>query len=208
MNGEYNIQEDIDTCTSKLRELSEINSSMAKKEVKQFNSRLNSLIKYEKSIKDTNKSSNKKYISISIMLSAIVLLEGLIILGYEHSFEAMFFYIFGFAFFISGHYVGMNVPFFGLIFLFTHSVTGMFIMLSSLVGESLISPVMSDLPSNTVNYIVIDSILFILATLYVIAYNVSSKIRNIKYSNYIPICIYIIAFAMAGLLNHYINYGF
>ncbi len=201
----YNLQEEVDNCSNKLKQLHEINPKMAKKEIKLFNSKLNSLIKYEKIEKDKTKPSNK---SVLIVLSIIIFLEILFLVDTNSDSLSYFLYLFGYAFFLSGHFIGMNVPYAGIVFLFTHSVTGMCIMISSLVGKSIVSPVITDLSQTAINYLVICLILFILATLYVIAYNISSKVREVKYSNYIPLCIYILAFAMTGMFNHLIGVKF
>ena len=139
---------------------------------------------------------------VLFLLSLIILLEGLFILRTNGN---LYMYFFGFAFFLSGHFVGMNVVGFGLIFLFSHSVTGMGIMIASMLNI-FNNPLLTDLSTSEYCYLIIALSLFIIATTYVIIYNLSWKIKEIKYSKYIPLVIYIIGFLMVGLFNIIIKY--
>ena len=139
---------------------------------------------------------------VLFLLSLIILLEGLFILRTNGN---LYMYFFGFAFFLSGHFVGMHEKGFGLIFLFSHSVTGMCIMIVSMLN-AVDNPLLTDLSIKEYCYLIVMFFFFIIATIYVIVYNLSTKIKLIKYSKFIPLVIYTIGFLMAGLFNIVIKY--
>jgi len=139
---------------------------------------------------------------VLLILSLIILLEGLLILTIDGN---IYMYYFGFVFFMAGYFIGISEKGFGLIFLFSHSVTGMGLMIASMLNV-FNNPLLTDLSTIEYCYLIIALSLFIIATTYVIIYNLSWKIKEIKYSKYIPLVIYIIGFLMVGLFNIIIKY--
>lgn len=115
-------------------------------------------------------------------------------------------YLFGVVFFLAGHFVGMFVPIFGLIFLLSHSVTGMGLMIGSLLGEFFTSPIMSDNPKNIFTYLAINAVLYVVATLTVVIHNLSNEFKMRKYAIVLPMAIYTVAFIMSAILPRIVNY--
>lgn len=110
--------------------------------------------------------------------------------------ESIPMYIFGLVFFLAGHLVGMREKGLGLVFLFSHGVTGLCIMVASQIGELFSSPLIDDLPKDAYFYMIIALVLFVMALLMVILYNLSDNLKSIKGSILIPILLYAIAFLM------------
>ncbi|MBR1385591.1 MAG: hypothetical protein IJ568_02035 [Bacilli bacterium] len=120
-------------------------------------------------------------------------------------------YLFGFVFFLAGLFVGLYVPFFGIIFLFSHGGTGLFLMLSSLLGSSTENmsigidfannPVFSDggIPSNIKLYFYFIIVIFVVAFIYTIIHNVSKKMKSDKKHVIIILTLYLIAILLVAL---------
>ena len=156
----------------------------------------------------SEKKRNQKI--ILVILSVIVLLEGLLNLLIKRdagsNYLALEVYFFGYVFFLSGYFIGMNEKGFGIIFLFSHGVIGLLIMCFSFLQDSFSVPLLSDLPRNAGNYLCATLSFFVVATINVIAYNISDRVKQTKYSVYIPLILYIIGFAMVGLFRIKIGY--
>ena len=117
-----------------------------------------------------------------------------------------FFYFFGMIFFLSGHFVAIKVKGFGLIFLFSHSVTGMGIMISSffslLESSSIkISALLSDLSQNALMYLSGAAFICVVATIVVIIYNLSDRFKALNHSILYALSLYAIGFIMFGLFS-------
>ena len=193
----YKSDEKLDNCIDELKRLYEVDPKRAIKEVERFNANLKSIV-FSKQPSEVEKRNN---IIVLVVLSIIILLEGLFILTGSGKVASIGLYFAGFLFFISGHFVGMNDKGYGLIFLFSHSVTGMCLMISSMLGNIINNPILSDLPTNGYYYLLATIAMFVVATIYVIIFNLSERVKQIKYSRFIPLIIYIIGFAMAGLFD-------
>lgn len=141
---------------------------------------------------------DKLYLCVLIFLIALIGLFNI---------KAYPIYLFGIIFFLAGHFIGLYLKWMGLIFLFSHSVTGIFVMLSALIGDIVTNnPIMSDNPLNIIIYLVIVALLLIFATLMVIIHNLSDYLKTKKFFVVIPMSIYVVAFFMAGLLNIIFNF--
>ena len=165
----HKYDEKFDDCIDELKKLYEVDPQIAVDEVKIFNSKLrNRVFQIE----------TRKNILILIILSAIILLESLLTLISNDS-EFILLYFAGFIFFIAGHFIAMNVKGFGLIFLFSHSILGMSLMISPLVGLRLDSPIMTDLPLTAHYYLGVTLFMLVTATVYVIAFNLNDRLKKL-----------------------------
>ena len=114
-------------------------------------------------------------------------------------------YFFGLIFFLAGYYVSQGVPIFGLIFLFSHGGTGLFIMISSMAGDILTSPVIEDLSRNMQIYLLFTSALLVVAIFMCIFNNLSKTLKNRRYYKIIPLFIFSIALLLVRLIPIVIN---
>ena len=94
--------------------------------------------------------------------------------------EQFMMYFFGTVFFLAGLFIGLNVPVFGIIFLFSHGGTGLGIMCFTKINKILQSPIMTDNPTNLQNLLVLGVGLIVIGIISTIFYNVSKKIRDKK----------------------------
>ncbi len=133
-------------------------------------------------------------ISIIILLLAFIDMETLPL------------YMAGFAFFLSGHFVGMYVKGFGLIFLFSHSVTGICMMVGETLSKVLGNPLFSDNPRNLIIYLVIAIALLVIATIIVILHNLSDNLKKLNHIKLLPLTIYFIGFLMIKIFPFIIQY--
>jgi len=120
-------------------------------------------------------------------------------------------YIGGLAFFLAGLFVGLNIPVFGLIFLFSHGATGLFVILSSFffnIGEEsadffklFSNPIFSDggIPNNLKMYIATIVVLLIIAFVYTILHNLSPVLKNNKKHMIAILLLFFIIILLTGL---------
>ena len=120
-------------------------------------------------------------------------------------------YIGGLAFFLAGLFVGLNIPVFGLIFLFSHGATGLFVILSSFffnIGEESAdffkifnNPMFSDggIPNNLKMYIATIVVLLIIAFVYTILHNLSPVLKNNKKHMIAILLLFFIIILLTGL---------
>ena len=130
----------------------------------------------------------------------VIMLAGLL------NFSQYYMYFFGALFFFSGHFVALKVRGFGLVFLFSHSITGMCLMVASQLnlydGEVFVpSALLSDISQNALIYVGGAALAFIVATVLVIVYNISNKVKEMDHSFLYPITIYAVGFIMACLFT-------
>lgn len=142
------------------------------------------------------KDENSRNLFIRVMLSIAIALLGFIFIG-----DGLYFG--GFIFFIAGHFVGMHVENFGLIFLFSHSCSGIGMMIGPVLSELFRSPYMNDNPRSIYFFLVIGLILLVTATILVILYNLSDKMKAKKNSQIMPLILYFIGFAIMQILGAY-----
>lgn len=119
----------------------------------------------------------------------------------------IFLYYFGMIFFVAGFFVGNNIKGVGIIFLFSHGGTGFGLMLASLLGNTLKSPVFEDIiPLNIKIYLIVGICFIVLAFLVSIINNLSDKIRYKTKYPFVPLSIFTIVFVMAALFPYIIKY--
>lgn len=122
--------------------------------------------------------------------------------------EQFMMYFFGAVFFLAGLFIGLNVPVFGIIFLFSHGGTGLGIMCFTKINKILQSPIMTDNPANLQNLLVLGVGLIVIGIISTIFYNVSKKIRDKKYSLIIILAMFAIGIAIIQLLPMIYNIPF
>ena len=122
--------------------------------------------------------------------------------------EQFMMYFFGTVFFLAGLFVGLNVPVFGIIFLFSHGGTGLGIMCFTKINKILQSPIMTDNPTNLQNLLVLGVGLIVIGIISTISYNVSKKIKKKKYSLLIILAMFAIGIAIIQLLPMIYNIPF
>lgn len=115
-------------------------------------------------------------------------------------------YIFGLVFFIVGLLIGLNTKIFGIIFLFSHGVTGLFIMEGALLGDIVNSPIFSDSPTNIYFYFGVNIIIFFISLICSILYNLSDNLKKYKYLKCIILLFYLLGFLMTGLFPYIFSF--
>ena len=164
-----------------------------KQTIRALKSTINTIEAQEPSNSVMEDLSKHKQIIIMISLCIIIALIGLLRI------ETYPQYLFGLIFFIAGFFIGMYIPIFGLIFLFSHGGTGLGIMIYSLLGESLTSPILQDSPKNIYIYLGIGVVLLIITVFSIILFNVSATYREKRFSAYIPLILIIMVLIMSAI---------
>ena len=124
-------------------------------------------------------NSNSKAILIGSII--IILLVGLLPLK-TGDIECIPFYYFGFIFFIAGFFIGTSIPGFGIIFLFSHGLTGLGLMTVPLLLNITNNPYMTDNPKNIYIYLGVICALFAVAVIKTIIDSLN-KLKNISFSH-------------------------
>lgn len=128
----------------------------------------------------------------------LILLIGLIDIAYGN-FDGN--YYFACIFFLAGLFVGLYVRGFGLIFLLSHGLSGLALMIGPTIKSILSSPIITDLANKSILFfIVIGIIALITAFLMTALYNLSNKIQGNKYSLLIIFILYIFGILMIKLI--------
>lgn len=128
----------------------------------------------------------------------LILLIGLIDIAYGN-FDGN--YYFACIFFLAGLFVGLYVRGFGLIFLLSHGLSGLALMIGPTIKSILSSPIITDLANKSILFfIVIGIIALITAFLMTALYNLSNKIQNNKYSLLIIFILYIFGILIIKLI--------
>lgn len=128
----------------------------------------------------------------------LILLIGLIDITYGN-FDGN--YYFACIFFLAGLFVGLYVRGFGLIFLLSHGLSGLALMIGPTIKSILSSPIITDLTNKSILFfIVIGIIALITAFLMTALYNLSNKIQGNKYSLLIIFILYIFGILMIKLI--------
>lgn len=117
-------------------------------------------------------------------------------------------YIFGLVFFFAGVFIGLYVPYFGLIFLFSHGISGLVMMESTFLENIINSSQMSDNPIVMQALLGVNILILVVATVLVIIHNLSFSIRENKMFKLWPLSIYFIGIVMSGLLYTFSDYIF
>ena len=107
-------------------------------------------------------------------------------------------------FFLAGFYVGLNAGPFGIIFLFSHGMTGLGIMIASSGVFNEIFPILlQDASRGMIMYFGVAAALVVFATLYIIVTSVR-KSRS-QYREFLPLGCYLIAIAMLKVFPYIMN---
>lgn len=157
-----------------------------------------SLVKMENYIFNLNRKiiSKDNLLKIySVMFSIIVLLLGLInVFGFHNGAEI---YYGGCLFFLSGLFVGLNVRGVGMVFLFSHGMTGLSFMLINIVSQIVKSPMLTEGISSSVNLLLYTALFtIIVAVIMTIIYNLSYKFKENSYALPSILILYIITIAI------------
>ena len=144
-----------------------------------------------------------KKILLIVVYFIIIALIGLI------NYTSILLYIGGLVFFASGLLIGLNINRFGIIFLFSHGMSGLGLMLACELSGLLTSPFISDAPLYI--YILLGMVLalVILGLITTILYNLSDKFKNNEFSLYIPFTLFGMAIVLAIIISKLvlIKYG-
>lgn len=105
-------------------------------------------------------------------------------------------YIFGLAFFLAGLGTGLFAKTFGIIFLFSHGVTGLCIMEGTMIGDLFSNPKFTDGTSMLYFYCGIVILIFAIATIITIIHNLSDTAKKIKWFKIIPMVLYFLGFLL------------
>ena len=145
------------------------------------------------------KSSHKKNnigIIIAILLLFIALIGLIDIKNYS-------IYFFGFVFFTSGICIGLFVKGFGLIFLFSHGITGFYIIMASTLGALISSPIMSDPPFYIYPCLAVIVLIFLIAIILTIIFNLKDELRENKKFALVPLTLFTVAIIISLVLSRY-----
>ena len=152
---------------------------------------------------DDNKKSKKFNINLgkNVELLALICCCFLILLLGLFKINTFPMYFFGWIFFVAGVLVGMYVPVFGIIFLFSHGMTGLFLMLNFLNIEEYLVYV-SDSPTFVI-YLLIAIIVFLFVAGIVFAILHSFKKNREKkfFSCYPFICFFLLILILIFIPN-------
>lgn len=159
---------------------------------------------------ETNEDVPEKKYSRKAVISGLfaVCIFLISITNINYGSEQFMMYFFGTVFFLAGLFIGLNVPVFGIIFLFSHGGTGLGIMCFTKINKILQSPIMTDNPTNLQNLLVLGVGLIVIGIISTIFYNVSKKIRDKKYSLIIILAMFAIGIAIIQLLPMIYNIPF
>ena len=129
---------------------------------------------------ETNEDIPEKKYSRKAVISGLfaVCIFLISITNINYGSEQFMMYFFGTVFFLAGLFIGLNVPVFGIIFLFSHGGSGLGIMCLTKIAVGLI-------------------VIGIISTIF---YNVSKKIRDKKYSLLIILAMFAIGIAIIQVL--------
>ena len=142
--------------------------------------------------------NNSKYITMALfILFFIIVLLGLM------NFNEL--YYGGLIFFIAGYCVGLIGNSFTAIFIYSHGITGLVIMIIASIGKVMSSPIMTDAPTSLYFYLGSCIFLCILATALLTFYNFSKYYQKLPYFKLIPLIIYAIAIFLFNLLPYIID---
>ena len=152
-------------------------------------------------------------ITIMILICIIIAACGLLVTNFEY----IGLYFGGLIFFLSGLFVGLYVPIFGLIFLCSHAATGLWLMLSSFFGgpnDMFIikhianNPVFSDggIPMDLQLYLGALLILLLGALIYTLLHNLSPRLKENKRHAIIILVLFLLLIIFTGLLPRFYPY--
>ena len=183
---------EFDKCLNKLNNLYKENPKKTSKETQKLIEKLGAInrLKKGKFLQKTDKEI--------LLMAGLGLLIAL--LGFINISEESIPYYGGIIFFFAGYLSGLFVPIFGIIFLFTHGITGISLMIGCTLSPVLNNPLMEDNPSNIYIYFGVIIFFVILATILTIFHNLNSDFRKLNNAKNIPLIIYTVAIFLASLL--------
>lgn len=132
-----------------------------------------------------------------IVFAFIILLAGLMGL-INKSFDGI--YYAGAIFFLSGIFVTLNDEKFNLIFLFSHGLTGLCLMLYVTVYMILKSPALTNSANSIMMYLIISIAMIIAGFISIVLYNLNYKFIDYKYSLPIILSLFLIGILMIKFL--------
>lgn len=194
-------KEDFENYNNKLKELYKNDPATVTKELRKLVNKL-TYPGEEPNEKLFNNSIDKEKFIICMMCILMALL-GLLNWGNG---EALGLYYFGLIFFLAGYFVSTQAKGAGIIFLFSHGMTGLGLMIYFTLHDILESPLMKDSPKNLLMYLGVVICIIVVATIITILRNLSETFKLKKYTSIIPLALYFIAILMAVLLPKIINY--
>ena len=159
-----------------------------------------------KKLKETNVGRKNVLSDINTEILGICVLAILIAVMGIFNLSTFTMYLFGFVFFISGLLVGLKTDTAGIIFLFSHGVTGMCLMIGSQIGGFLASPAVNDASVGTYLYLGIGLVLIVISIIYSILYNLSSNLKTRKNAILVPLFLFAIVFAMSVAFTKIFGY--
>ena len=158
--------------------------------------------KYVDSLSFTPENNNTNKFSIKdnpkmIVFYVILICFAIVLLGLSNL-ENFPMYFFGSVFFFAGLLIGLFTPFFGLIFLFSHGLTGFCLMINAL-NENLASPIYSD--ASGYAYVILISLMVsfaLLGFIFTIIHNIKINKDN-KYRLLLPFIFFFISLFIGAL---------
>ena len=111
----------------------------------------------------------------------------------------------GLIFFMAGVFIGLYVPYFGIVFLFSHGLVGLCMMIFGLCGNIFNILLTGDVNVSAYVIIAIAILVFITAFISVVLYNISNTFSSKMYAKNIIFLIYIIGLLIAGILPYVIK---
>ena len=181
-------EEQFEDYIQKLRQEFQENPKLALQEAQ------NSLRRLSTPKKKILNRENRKIFLIAIYFIVIAII-GLI------NYTSIPLYLGGFVFFASGLLIGLFIEKFGLIFLFSHGMTGLGLMLGSELFGVITSPFISDAPIYIYILLGIILLLVILGLITAILYNLSDALKSNEYFVFIPLILFGIAILIAVIVS-------
>lgn len=115
-------------------------------------------------------------------------------------------YFFAYIFFVAGFFIGIKVKGGGIIFLFSHGGTGLAIMVTTLLSSTNIEVLLSDFSIRKYFYFGVIAFFFLVATIMVIAHNLSDKLKLKRYYVDSILVLYFIGLLLVGIFPYMMKY--
>ncbi len=184
-------EEKFDSKIKQLRTLFEKDPELTDKELK-------NAIKRIKLTQDMRKHPILGDINIDVAIPIVISL-GIVLVGLINI-ETFFIYIFGVVFFLAGYFVSFYNEGVGLIFLFSHGITGLCVMVGSMISKIGLSG-LTDSTFSVRIFMGVALMLFIAGTVMSILCNLSKNFREMVKN--LPLVIYFFGFLVTGILARY-----
>lgn len=109
-------------------------------------------------------------------------------------------YYAGVIFFLIGMFAGLNEDKFDLIFLFSHGLSGLGLMIGPVLYKVLKSPILTDSANNIMIYLIVSIVILASGFITTTFYNLNYKVRDYKYSLPIILLLFLIGILMIKFL--------